>query len=152
MPSRLQEEIKQTKPFPTLQQEVLLNLARTSALLMHRLEQELRPYGVTFTQYNVLRIVQGAGPSGQSQFAIADRLVAPTPDVPRLLRRMEIMGLVKRTQDRNDKRVLNVRLTPRGTELLRQMESFVKKVDVAFFPNLTKAQLKTINSLLNAMR
>jgi DNA-binding MarR family transcriptional regulator len=152
MGSRLQEEIKQTKPFETLQQEVLLNLARTSAVLMHRLEREFRPFGVTFTQYNVLRIVQGAGSSGLSQFSVAERLVAQTPDVPRLLKRMESSGLIKRTEDRKDKRALNVCLTERGTDLLRQTEPFVRTINHTFFSNLTKAQLKTINSLLTAMR
>ena len=152
MSPTLQDEIRQTRPFDSLQQEVLLNLARTSAVLMHRMEQHFREFSLTATQYNVLRIVQGAGPSGISQCDIAARLVTETPDVPRLLKRTETAGLIERTVAPDDKRVLRVCLTPAGSRLLKQMAPRIAELTKSLFPSLTCHQLETLNELLNASR
>jgi len=152
MSPTLQEEIRQSKPFDSLEQEVLLNLARTSAVLMHRMEHHFRAFNLTATQYNVLRIVQGAGCDGISQCDIAARLVAETPDVPRLLKRTETAGLIERSTESTDKRVLRVRLTPAGSSLLQQIAPHMANLSKNLFPNLTKQQLKTLNELLNAAR
>jgi hypothetical protein len=99
MPPRLQDELKQTKPFASLEQEALLSIERTAAVLRHQLGEELKPLGVTPTQYNVLRILRGAGPAGLCRNEIRDRLVAQVPDVTRLLDRMEDAGLIVRGRD-----------------------------------------------------
>ncbi|HEY0786075.1 MAG TPA: hypothetical protein VGD62_09400, partial [Acidobacteriaceae bacterium] len=80
MSTQLQRELKQSKPFSSLRHEVLLALARTSALLMHAFEQALKVHGITPTQYNVLRILRGAGPTGLCRYEIGDRLITPVPD------------------------------------------------------------------------
>ena len=152
MTPTLQEEICQSKPFDSLQQEVLLNIARTAAVLGHRMELHFRQFGLTATQYNVLRIVAGAGPDGISQCDIAGRLVAETPDVPRLLKRTETAGLIRRSPNAADKRVLCVHLTPAGSRLLQQICSQVDTMSTAFFPKLSKTQLRALNELLNASR
>ena len=99
MGSKLQDEIKQVKPFADVRQETWLNLQRTAALLTHFFEQKLRPYGLSPTQYNVLRILRGAGGDGLCQADIGDRLVAQVPDVPRILDRMEKAGWVRSMDD-----------------------------------------------------
>ena len=152
MTPTLQEEIRQSKPFDSLQQEVLLNIARTAAVLGHRMEQHFRQFGVTATQYNVLRIVAGAGPNGISQCDIAGRLVAETPDVPRLLKRTETAGLIRRNPSTEDRRVVRVHLTASGSRLLQQIAMQVEAMTADFFPNLTKKELRTLNELLNACR
>lgn len=152
MTPTLQEEIRQSKPFDSLQQEVLLNIARTAAVLGHRMEQHFRQFGLTATQYNVLRIVAGAGPTGISQCDIAGRLVAETPDVPRLLKRTETAGLIRRAPSTEDRRVVRVHLAPAGSRLLQQIATQVEAMTADFFPNLTKKELRTLNELLNASR
>ena len=152
MSPTLQEEIRQSRPFDSLQQEVLLNLARTAAVLMHRMEQHFREFSLTGTQYNVLRIVAGAGPDGISQCDIASRLVAETPDVPRLLKRTEAAGLIRRSPSPDDKRVLRVCLTPQGKRLLQQIAPRIAELGKTLFPSLTQPQLRALNELLNASR
>jgi len=152
MTPTLQEEIRQSKPFESLQQEVLLNIARTAAVLGRRLEQHFRQFGLTATQYNVLRIVAGAGPAGISQCDIAGRLVAETPDVPRLLKRTETAGLIRRTPSTEDRRVVRVHLAAAGSRLLQQIAAQVEAMTADFFPHLTKKELRTLNELLNASR
>src|ERR1700728_1030002 len=104
MKSNLQEEIKQSKPFASLQEELWLNLSRTAAMVGHVIEQRLRPHGLSPTQYNVLRILRGAGEKGLCQYEIAERLVAQVPDVPRIIDRMEKAGWVHRVRGVEDRR------------------------------------------------
>jgi DNA-binding MarR family transcriptional regulator len=118
MSSRLQAEIKQTKPFPRRSSEAVLSVLRTAALLEHRINEVLRPHGITELQYNVLRILRGAGPQGLCGREIAERLVSQVPDVSRLLDRMEGMQLLRRERDAADRRHVTAWITPRGLRLL----------------------------------
>ena len=118
MSSRLQAEIKQTKPFPRRSSEALLSVMRTAALLEHQVNETLRPCGITDLQYNVLRILRGAGPNGLCGREIAERLVSKVPDVSRLLDRMEGMQLLRRERDAADRRHVTARITPKGLRVL----------------------------------
>jgi len=126
MPSRLQAEIKQTKPFPRRSSEALLSVLRTAALLEYQVNELLRPYGITDLQYNVLRILRGAGPKGWCGRDIAERLISKVPDVSRLLDRMEGMQLLRRQRDATDRRHVTARITPRG---LRMLDEVTPKLD-----------------------
>src|SRR5664279_2712639 len=92
MTSRLMEELKQTKPFARPSDEALLSIVRTASVLEHGSNEILREYGITTTQYNVLRILRGAGTAGLCGREIAERLVSRVPDVSRLLDRMEAVS------------------------------------------------------------
>src|SRR6266849_6909010 len=118
MPSRLQAKLKQTKPFPRRSSEALLSVLRTAALLEHQVNETLRPCGITALQYNVLRILRGAGPNGRCGREIAERLVSKVPDVSRLLDRMEGMQLLRRERDAADRRHVTARITPKGLRVL----------------------------------
>ena len=118
MTSRLQAEIKQSKPFPRRSSEALLSVLRTAAVLEHRLNEILRAHGITELQYNVLRILRGAGPDGLCGREISERLVSQVPDVSRLLDRMEGMQLLRRERDATDRRHVTARITSKGLRLL----------------------------------
>src|SRR5438477_1288196 len=126
MSSRLQAEIKQTKPFPRRSSEAVLSVLRTAALLEHRINEVLRPHGITELQYNVLRILRGAGPQGLCGREIAERLVSQVPDVSRLLDRMEGMQLLRRQRDPTDRRHVSARIAPKG---LRVLDEATPKLD-----------------------
>jgi DNA-binding MarR family transcriptional regulator len=126
MSSRLQAEIKQTKPFPRRSSEALLSVLRTAALLQYQINELLRPYGITELQYNVLRILRGARPHGWCGREIAERLVSKVPDVSRLLDRMEGMQLLRRERNAGDRRHVTARITPRG---LRVLDEVTPKLD-----------------------
>jgi DNA-binding MarR family transcriptional regulator len=131
MTSRLQVELKQTKPFPRKSSEALLSVLRTAALLEHQLNETLRPYGITDLQYNVLRILRGAGPDGWCGREVSERLVSKVPDVSRLLDRMEGMQLLRRERDEADRRHVTTRITPKGLRVLEeatvQLEAFERE-------------------------
>ena len=145
--SELQQEIKQRVPFRSLREELWLNLSRTSAMLVHSLEQHLRPYGLSPTQYNVLRILRGAE-TGLCQYDIRNRLVAQVPDVPRILDRMEKAGWVKRERGASDRRVVISSLTEEGSRLLDVLEAPLTAIMEGMFPHLDEAEMATLNELL----
>jgi DNA-binding MarR family transcriptional regulator len=122
MPSRLREELKQTKPFATLEQEAMLSIQRTDAVLGYSIIETLKPFGITPTQYNVLRILRGARPAGLCREDIRSRLIAEVPDVTRLLDRMEHAGLVGRERDTADRRLVTTRITAKGLRLLEELD------------------------------
>jgi MarR family transcriptional regulator, organic hydroperoxide resistance regulator len=152
MPSRLQAEIKQTKPFPRRSSEALLSVMRTAALLEHRVNELLRPYGITELQYNVLRILRGAGPDGWCGREISERLVSKVPDVSRLLDRMESMELLRRERDAADRRHVTARITPKGLRMLEEATPQLDAFERERFGHLDGEQLQHVIDGLAAIR
>lgn len=151
MPSRLQAEIKQNKPFASLEHEAILGLLRTAALVDHATDEALRPFGVTGTQFNVLRILRGAGATGLCGREIGARMITRVPDVPRLLDRLEKAGLIRRARDANDRRHVTARITSKGEELLAEVATISIPVEKRF-QQLTRDQLRTLIDALDAVR
>src|SRR5258707_412107 len=103
---RLLKELKQTKPFQTLETEAILNLQKTMDVLGHQMEAFLKAFSISGTQYNVLRILRGAGLEGLKCSEIGERLVTHDPDITRLLDRMEKRGFIVRAREEKDRRVV----------------------------------------------
>jgi DNA-binding MarR family transcriptional regulator len=152
MPSSLREELRQNKPFNSIEQEALLSVVRTSAQLMDKFELFLRPYGITATQYNVLRILRGAEPAGLCRNELRDRMLTRMPDVTRLLDRMEEAGLVERTRDTDDRRMVTSRITKRATQLLATLDPLVTENEKHFFSGINKEQIQTLIDVLDSIR
>jgi DNA-binding MarR family transcriptional regulator len=150
--SQLQRELKQGKPFRSLEQEALLSIERTAALLSHGVADALRGYDVTPTQYNVLRILRGAGEQGLCRNDVRDRLVAQVPDVTRLLDRMEQMQLVERERAEEDRRMVFTRITRKGMQLLARLDGPVARLHHQQLGHLGEAKLRTLIDLLAAAR
>jgi DNA-binding MarR family transcriptional regulator len=117
-------------------------------MLSHDLEQQLRGYGLSPTQYNVLRILRGAAPTGLCQFEIRDRLVAQVPDVPRILERMEKAGWIERTRGEADRRMVVASATETGLKLLAQLDGPMEAWMSGLFEGLAEAEIERLNELL----
>jgi DNA-binding MarR family transcriptional regulator len=152
MIARLQGEIKQQKPFESLEQEALLNVLRTADALMQRLSAVLKPFKLSHSQYNVLRILRGAGPDGLACREIAERMVTRDPDITRLLDRLETRGLVRRTRDEKDRRVIMARITPEGLRILAQLDEPIEDLDRRQLTHLGKQRLQMLIQLLELVR
>ncbi len=152
MTTRLRDEIKQTKPFVSLEQEAQLSIERTAAVLGHATAEALKPYGVTRTQYNVLRILRGAGPAGLCRNEVRDRLITQVPDVTRLLDRMEETGLVERIRDSGDRRMVNTHITRAGLKLLEQLDGPIAEIHQRQLGHMTRRDLRQLIDLLAAAR
>lgn len=152
MSSRLQDELRQSKSFGSLRQEAVLQIARSSAVLVHAWEQYIRPYGITPTQYNVLRILRGAGDPGLSRHQVGLRLITQVPDVSRLLDRMMLAGLVIRTRGAEDRRTVNACITAKGLQILGELDGPSCAVPDTQLAGLTDDQVRTLIDLLEAVR
>ena len=154
MPSTLRDELKQTRPFHSIEQEALLSVVRTSAALMDRFELFLRPYGITSTQYNVLRILRGSEPEGLCRNELRDRMLTRMPDVTRLLDRMEESGLVERARDNEDRRMVSTRITKKALELLTTLDPVVADNEKHFFSGISRDRSRHSStcSTLSGMR
>ena len=152
MAKNLQTEIKQSKPFARASAEAFLSIMRTAAILEHQVGEVLRPYGITATQYNVLRILRGAGSRGLCGRDVAERLVSQVPDVSRLLDRMEEMGLVRRERDEADRRHVTARISEQGFSLLEKVTPELEAVEVARFSRLSSESVQTLILALAEVR
>jgi DNA-binding MarR family transcriptional regulator len=152
MTARLQSEIKQSKPFRNVETEVFLNLVRTADALARDLEQTLKPYGLTATQYNVLRILRGAGRAGMTCSEISQRMVTSDPDVTRLLDRMEKRGLIHRCRGKNDRRVVTANITLEGAELAQQLDFPLDELHQRQFKGWKKQELTDLVTQLENIR
>jgi DNA-binding MarR family transcriptional regulator len=151
MPSRLQAEIKQSKPFASREHEAILGLLRTAAIVDHATDEALRPFGLTGTQFNVLRILRGAGQDGLCGREIGERMITKVPDVPRLLDRLEKAKLITRERDRDDRRHVTARITTKGTELLDTIGHASSPVE-QWFRRLGPEQLESLIAALDTIR
>ena len=140
------------KSSANLPQEAFIALARTGAALSDGLDKILGPQGLSLTQYNVLRILRGAGKAGLCRNEIAQRLITRMPDVTRLLDRMEAAGLVSRVRSTEDRRVVNTTLTKDGRVLVDDLDTEIDQTHKAQLGHLKDTELRTLIELLNRAR
>lgn len=148
MTTPLTREIRQNKPFATVEEEVFLNVLRTGDVLLRAEVDVLRTADLSFPQYNVLRILRGAGPEGLPTGGIAERMVSRDPDLTRLLDRLERRGLVRRSRDSADRRVIIATITQAGIKLISGLDRKVSGVHRNQLSHMSPTQLKELGELL----
>ncbi len=150
---QLRRIIKQRKPFASLEQEVFLEVLRTGHALVHDLVELLKPYGLTQPQYNVLRILRGAGTAGLPTGEVGDRMVASRePDVTRLLVRMEERGLLERERRIDNRRFVTARITREGLRVLKALDGPVAEMHATQLQHMSKRELELLAELLERAR
>ena len=112
----------------------------------------LKPYGLSPTQYNALRILRGAGAEGRACTEIAERMINRDPDITRLLDRLERRGLVARCREGRDRRVITARITTAGLGLLEGLDLAIDEFNRRMLGPLGERQLQTLLNLLEAAR
>lgn len=129
---------------PTLDEATISAILRAADHLRRRYAPLLARHGVTLQQYNVLRILRGAGPAGLPTLTLVDRMIEQAPGITRLLARLVRKGWVRRRRDDDDQRVVICRITPAGRRLLRQLDGPVAAADraaVTVLPRRRRAQV-----------
>ncbi len=150
--ANLKTEIAQASPFSSVEQEAILNLMRTSDCLQRTLQQRTRNWGLTATQYNVLRILRGAGPDGLACAAIGERMIAAEPDITRLLVRLKALKLIRQHRDKHDRRVVWTQITGAGLELLLAMDPVIQRLPIELLGHLSKTDLAEMIRLMELAR
>lgn len=148
----LKLEIVQESPFSSLEEEALLNIMRTSDCLHRAFQRETREWGITSTQYNVLRILRGAGPQGLTCAAIGSRMITAEPDITRLLSRLKTLRLIRQHRDRNDRRQVWTQISEAGLELLKSMDPVIDRVPRQLLGHMSRAELTEFIRLLELAR
>jgi DNA-binding MarR family transcriptional regulator len=150
--SRILSEIRQTRPFSSLEEETVVALLKTTDHI-HRLQHPvLAPHGLTEQQYNVLRILRGAGPSGLPTLSVAERLIEQTPGITRLIDRLEAKQLVRRERPAADRRQVYCFITPAGLDLLTTLDPLVEQAARRTLRHLTRTEMRALQSLLEKIR
>jgi DNA-binding MarR family transcriptional regulator len=152
-PGSIRAAIKQTRPFRSRRQEALVGLLLTAESVRWPLQDLLAGHEeLTMQQYNVLRILRGAGPDGLPTLEIGARMIERTPGVTRLLDRMEQKGLVVRERDRADRRLVICRITDTGSNLVRRLERPVDALDEEMMKALDDQEVAELIRLLDKVR
>lgn len=146
------DEPHQARPSHSSTQEALLSLLRTADAAKRRFADLFARAGVTFQQYNVLRILRGAMPEGLPTLDIGDRMIERTPGVTRIVDRLERKGWVSRTRDTGDRRRVYCCISAEGLDLLASLDPAVNEIDSGIFEGVADADVKRLAELLDELR
>ena len=147
---KIEEEIQQKKPFRNHRHRAMVNLIYTHNWMVDQLREKIKPHGITMQQYNVLRVLRGAG-EPISTSAIRQRLLDKMADTSRMVHRLHQKGLVRRRECAHDKRLVDVSLTAKGYELLKQLDRMEQEMD-AICSNLSEEEALQLSQLLDKVR
>ncbi len=151
--SNVYREIRQTKPFRSLEEEVYISLRLTAQVMEEPWARYLRKTeGISPSQYNLLRILRGAGEEGRTMSEIAERMINRDPDVTRLADRTVKLGLARRMRDTEDRRVVRLFITEKGLELLGRLDEAVAVFMKHILGALGARRLKLLRDLLDEVR
>lgn len=149
--TKLRQELRKRNDFESLEQEAMLNLLRTSDRFQNRFGRLFREFGLTASQYNVLRILRGEG-KPTPVLEIAERMIQVVPAITGLIDRLEKQGLVKRERCQNDRRVIYVALMDEARTLLAKMDKPVIELHARVMGHLSRQELRQLIELLEKAR
>ena len=152
MAAALKQEIAQQRPFASVEEEALLNVLRTSDCLQRAFVRRTRHWGITPTQYNVLRILRGAGPQGLTCSEVGERMITAVPDITRLLARMKAQKFIRQQRDKKDRRVVWTQISTTGLELLSRVDPEITQIPGELLGHLNPKELDEFIRLLELAR
>jgi DNA-binding MarR family transcriptional regulator len=147
----LRKRLKQTKPFANEQEEAALAIQVLAEDHRAALEGTFKSSDLTGPQYNVLRILRGAGAVGLCCREISDRMITRDPDITRMLDRLEARKLVMRERHAAVRRVINVAITDAGRAMLKGLDAPLARLQKTLFSNISKADLASLARILAKM-
>ena len=150
--SRLQHEIQQRVPFETITGEAMLSILHTADVIRRRTAKVMEPFGTTPQQYNVLRILRGAGDSGLPTLDIVERMIEQAPGITRMIDRLESKKLVTRERGGIDRRQVVCRIAPGGLELLASMEEPLRKHAASLVGSASERDFEGLLGVLDVIR
>ncbi|MEO1617549.1 MAG: MarR family transcriptional regulator [Planctomycetota bacterium] len=151
MSPSLQNELKKRGPFDSVEQEAMLALMRTSDLLENRLARLLREYGLTLSQYNVLRILRGEG-KPMPCLEVAQRMIQVAPAITRVVDQLLKLEFISKTQSDVDRRVFEIELKPAASRLLKKLDQPVLDLHASLMRGVKNADLRGMVQTLEEIR
>ena len=148
----LKDEIKKKKPFDDPAEEAYLNLLRTMTVLAADFERLFKDAGLSEPQYNVLRILRGAGGDGLPCLEVGARMITRVPDITRLVDRLEAAGLVERRRTSEDRRVVMISITKKGLDAIAPLDAELTAIHKRQMGHMTRRELEELSRLLEKAR
>jgi DNA-binding MarR family transcriptional regulator len=148
----IQQEIMQKRPFHSIRAEVAVSILRTAALIERHFAQVVGRSGITTQQYNVLRILRGAGDEGLPTLVIRDRMIHEAPGITRLLDKLETAGLARRERSSPDRRQVHCHITDKGLAVLDELDAAMKEADDTAVGTLDEEEQRQLLKLLEGVR
>jgi DNA-binding MarR family transcriptional regulator len=153
MKRTVREEIQQQRPFPSLEEEVYVNLRLTAQVMDQPWFRYLRrTEAISPSQYNILRILRGAGEAGRTMSEAAERMINRDPDVTRLGDQLVRRGLARRVRDPEDRRVVRLVITPAGLAMLGRLDPAVDAFMQQALGACGRKRLVQLRDLLDTVR
>ena len=150
--AKLKDEIQKVQPFAEPEQEAFLNVVRTADVLSRPFEELSKGTGLSATQYNVLRILRGAGKDGLPCGQIVERMITRDPDMTRLLDRLQKRDLIARARDAADRRIVRANITAKGLNLLATLDQPLVEMHRRVLGHMGKRRLAQLIELLEEAR
>ncbi|NOT77231.1 MAG: MarR family transcriptional regulator [Cyclobacteriaceae bacterium] len=147
---KIEEEIKQTT-FRNAYQKAALNIIYSGNWLLSKQQEFFKPFGITSSQFNILRILRGQHPHKISGVEIKSRMLDRNSDIPRLLDRLIRKNLISKSQCPNDKRAADVMITAKGLEILELIDTQIHESEKTLL-KLTKEEATQLSNLLDKCR
>lgn len=148
----LSDELHLSRPFNSVEEEALLSIFTTYDLLSRDIHQALRRHGLTMAQYNVLRILRGAGDDGLPLMTIARRMIVRYPNVTRLTDRLEADGLMRRVRCTEDRRVVRAFINDAGREIISALDGEIDELNVQLMRGADPSGLRKLIEILESVR
>lgn len=152
MTKTIAKSIRLTRPFRSLQEKVLISMLRTTDKITRVPREVLRRHSLSIQQYNVMRILRGAGRSGLQTYQVVERMVTRAPNITRLVDKLEHKGYIRRARSRKDMRVINLSITSRGRQILRELDKPMDRASLLAVTGLTTAEQRGLVKLLDKLR
>lgn len=148
---RLEDELKQTKPFKSEQQKLALNILFTGSWLSTVFSDMIKPFDITHHQFNVLRILKGRYPNSYRNMEITERMIDKASNVTRIVDKLQEKKLVTRTENDEDRRQVDIRITEKGLNLLDDIEKKFSGRSIPFL-HFNEEKAKIMNEWLDEFR
>ena len=145
----LEKDISQ-RSFRNEYQKGIINLIYTYNWMNEKMKKVFDNEDITAQQYNILRILRGAG-KPISTLQIRERMLDKMSDTSRIVDRLVLKGLAQKSTCKDDKRLVDVSISSKGKKLLEKIDRYDNEMD-AIFGNLTEAEAKIFNKLLDKIR
>lgn len=146
--SKSARKLKTEKFVGSKEEDLYVNLLRTATALSWKTSELLKDFDLTVVQYNVLRILRGAGEEGLICSEISERLITKDSDITRLLERLEKRALIERERDPNDRRHVITKITDEGLKLLAEIDEPMTKLHRQQLGHLGEGLIEQLNALL----
>lgn len=146
------EDILKTKRPISEKKKLMINLMLTTNEAASKMAEAIKPFELSIQQFNVLRILRGQGDKPANLCTVQDRMVSKMSNTTRLVDKLLEKKLVDRNTCEENRRKIEIFITEKGLDLLKEIDPVVEKTENDLVKNLAPEEVEKLNSLLEKLR